>query len=149
VAAAWSGRPRQRPHRAGHADPDRHPPQPWAARIPPAPVIGCGRQSRHHRLHAQAPGHPQRHPPRSPTIATRLTTNTVAHPSGRTDRGATAAVVDGAGRRRHLRPAGRQLDTSIYRIFGEVEVAGWRAGGEAVGCGWVRWCGGRRFGVSG
>jgi len=32
-----------------------------------------------------------------------------------------------------------ELDTSIYCIFGEVEVAGWRAGGGVVGCGGFRW----------
>ena len=33
----------------------------------------------------------------------------------------------------------RKLDTSIYRISGEVEVAGAARGrGEAVGCGWFR-----------
>jgi transposase len=38
-----------------------------------------------------------------------------------------------------------KLETSIYRIFGEVEVARWRAGGRAVGCGF----GGAVAGASG
>ena len=53
-------------------------------------LIARGRpQSRHHRLHAQTPRHPQRRPARPPTVATHLTPNTVAQPA--------AAVVDGEG----------------------------------------------------
>ena len=50
--------------------PGRGPAQPRAARLLPPP--GCRRQSqeaRADRLHAQAPGHPQRHAQGAPTMA--------------------------------------------------------------------------------
>ena len=56
---------------------------PAAASLLPAPDRARpARQSRHHRLHAQAPRHPQRHPARPNTMATRLTRNTVAQTRG-------------------------------------------------------------------
>jgi transposase len=65
------------------ADVDRHPPQSAAASLLPAPdrarPLG---QSRHHRLHAQAPGHPQRHPARPDAMAKCLIPNTQSLSSG-------------------------------------------------------------------
>ena len=65
----WGGR-RAGARGALHGGPGRGPPQPHAARLLPAP--GRRRQSqeaRAHRRHAQAPGHPQRHPQGPPAMA--------------------------------------------------------------------------------
>ena len=52
----------------------RHPPQPRHPR-PLQRLTGRGKPAKvaHHRRHAQAPHHPQRHPPRSDPVAARLT----------------------------------------------------------------------------
>ena len=67
------GRPKASAGRALHGHPRRHPAQPDHPRLlrPPA----CRRQSqeaRDHRLHAQAPGHPQRHARQRHVMANRI-----------------------------------------------------------------------------
>src|SRR6185437_6739648 len=55
------------------------PTQPRYPRFPPAPPRRRkAKNGRNGRLHAQAPHHPQRYPARPQTLATRLTSNTVA-----------------------------------------------------------------------
>jgi hypothetical protein len=72
------GRPHRSPKRTLHGHRQRHPMEPHhpcllSTSHPSRPA----RQNRAHRVHAEAPDHPQCHPPRPSTLEDRLTGNTV------------------------------------------------------------------------
>jgi transposase len=77
-------RPKPRARRPLHGRARGGAPQPGAEGLPrPARRTGQAKDRRHHRNSPQAAHHPQRHHPRSKTMANRLTHKTVALPSGR------------------------------------------------------------------